>query len=92
MESDFLSNVESISSKQQSQIVETPTKETYTPIEILGLSPRTLNACINGDIGSIEQLVKCSEAKLSNLRGFGKKALNEVKDALAGRGLALADE
>ncbi|MBI96223.1 DNA-directed RNA polymerase subunit alpha [bacterium] len=92
VESDFLSNVDSISSKQQSQIVEAPAKETYTPIEILGLSPRTLNACINGDIGSIEQLVKCSEAKLSNLRGFGKKALNEVKDALAGRGLSLADE
>jgi len=92
VESDFLSSSESISSKQQSQVVEAPAKETYTPIEILGLSPRTLNACINGDIGSIEQLVKCSEAKLSNLRGFGKKALNEVKDALAGRGLALADE
>jgi len=25
-------------------------KETYTPIEILNLSPRTLNALINADI------------------------------------------
>ena len=67
-------------------------KETYTPIEILGLSPRTLNACINGEIGSIEQLTKCTETKLSNLRGFGKKALTEVRDALNSRGLSLADE
>lgn len=67
-------------------------KESYTPIEILNFSPRTLNALINGGIGSIEQLTKCSHATLTNLRGFGSKAFDEVEVVLAERGLALADE
>jgi DNA-directed RNA polymerase subunit alpha len=92
VEPEFMADIDSISKKQEEEESKKPKKESYTPIEILGLSPRTLNACINGEIGSIEQLTKCSENKLTNLRGFGKKALNEVKAALATRGLALADE
>lgn len=67
-------------------------KESYTPIEILNLSPRTLNALINAGVGSIEQLTKCTESMLSNFRGFGAKALEEVKVTLATRNLALSDE
>lgn len=92
VEAEFMSDMDSIAKKQQEEESKKPKKESYTPIEILGLSPRTLNACINGEIGSIEQLTKCTESKLTNLRGFGKKALNEVKAALATRGLALAEE
>jgi DNA-directed RNA polymerase subunit alpha len=69
-----------------------PVKESYTPIEILNLSPRTLNALINAGVGSIEQLTKCTESILSNFRGFGAKALDEVKATLATRGLTLASE
>ncbi len=69
-----------------------PIKESYTPIEILNLSPRTLNALINAGVGSIEQLTKCTESILSNFRGFGAKALDEVKATLATRGLTLSDE
>ena len=69
-----------------------PVKESYTPIEILNFSPRTLNALINAGVGSIEQLTKCSEPALANFRGFGAKALDEVKDTLAERGLKLADD
>jgi DNA-directed RNA polymerase subunit alpha len=69
-----------------------PVKESYTPIEILNLSPRTLNALINAGVGSIEQLTKCTESILSNFRGFGAKALDEVKSTLASRGLKLSDE
>lgn len=67
-------------------------KESYTPIEILNLSPRTLNSLINAGVGSIEQLVKCSPATLSNFRGFGTKALDEVKQTLATRNLKLSEE
>ena len=67
-------------------------KESYTPIEILNLSPRTLNSLINAGVGSIEQLVKCTSATLSNFRGFGTKALDEVKATLATRGLKLSEE
>lgn len=69
-----------------------PIKESYTPIEILNLSPRTLNALINAGVGSIEQLTKCTESMLSNFRGFGAKALDEVKMTLATRNLTLSEE
>jgi DNA-directed RNA polymerase subunit alpha len=69
-----------------------PVKESYTPIEILNLSPRTLNALINAGVGSIEQLTKCTESMLSNFRGFGAKALDEVKATLGTRGLSLSEE
>ena len=54
--------------------------------------PLSLNALINAGVGSIEQLTKCTEASLSNFRGFGAKALDEVKATLAERGLSLADD
>lgn len=93
VEPEFLSDFEKIAAKAKAEEESAkPKQESYTPIEILGLSPRTLNSLINGDIGSIEQLVKCNESKLSNLRGFGKKALTEVADALEKRGLALSEE
>jgi DNA-directed RNA polymerase subunit alpha len=93
VEPEFMSDFEKIAAKaKEEEESAKPKQESYTPIEILGLSPRTLNSLINGSIGSIEQLVKCNPAKLSNLRGFGKKALTEVSDALEKRGLALTEE
>ena len=67
-------------------------KESYTPIEILNLSPRTLNSLINAGVGSIEQLTKCTPGTLSNFRGFGTKALEEVKQTLATRNLTLSED
>lgn len=89
VEADFISDYKSIMDRNTQSDNGSPSQESYTPIEILGLSPRTLNALINGGIGSIEQLVKCSEAKLANMRGFGKKALTEVREALQARNLDL---
>jgi DNA-directed RNA polymerase subunit alpha len=83
----FVADAEKIVQRQRAQ--ESEQREAYTPIEVLGLSPRTLNALINGNIGSIEQLVKCTEGKLGNLRGFGKKAMTEIKAALKERNLKL---
>ncbi len=92
VEAEYMSDFQKISQKQELEEKNKPVQEAYTPIEILGFSPRTLNALINGGIGSIEQLSKCTESKLTNLRGFGRKALTEVKDALKSRGLNLAEE
>lgn len=92
VEEDYMSDISSILQKEQEEEAKKPNQESYTPIEILGFSPRTLNALINGGIGSIEQLSKCTESKLTNLRGFGKKALNEVADALEKKGLSLAED
>lgn len=92
VEEHYMSDIKSIMDKEKEQQASKPSQESYTPIEILGFSPRTLNALINGGIGSIEQLSKCTESKLSNLRGFGKKALTEVKNALEKKGFSLSEE
>jgi len=92
VEAEFMSDFDQIAQKTAAEDSKKPVQEMYTPIEILGLSPRTLNSLINGGIGSIEQLTKCTESKLNNLRGFGKKALTEVTDALKERDLALAED
>lgn len=92
VETDFVADFSRSGAPAAEEGDSAPVKESYTPIEILNFSPRTLNALINAGVGSIEQLTKCSEAALSNFRGFGAKALDEVKDTLAERGLALADD
>ncbi len=52
------------------------------PIEELGLSARTANALINNDIKTVRDLVSLSEVDLKDLKGFGSKALDEVKEKL----------
>jgi DNA-directed RNA polymerase subunit alpha len=92
VEPEFVADFSRAASQHVDDASHTPVKESYTPIEILNFSPRTLNALINAGVGSIEQLTKCSEATLSNFRGFGAKALDEVKKTLGDRGLKLADD
>jgi DNA-directed RNA polymerase subunit alpha len=86
---EFIADIRQVIEREKQEVKADLEKETYTPIEIMGLSPRTLNALVNGDILSIEQLTKCTEAKLSSIKGFGKKAMTEVRDALKGRGFKL---
>jgi DNA-directed RNA polymerase subunit alpha len=57
--------------------------ELMTSIEDLNLSARTTNALVNNDIHTIKDLVSLSEAELRDLKGFGNKALDEVKDKMA---------
>ena len=52
------------------------------PIEELDLSARTANALLNNDIRTIRDLVTLSEMDLRDLKGFGQKALDEVKEKL----------
>lgn len=54
-----------------------------TPIEDLNLSARTTNALTNNEIQTLKDLVSLDEAELRDLKGFGNKALDEVKDKLA---------
>ena len=62
---------------------EDETSELNTPIEELNLTARTANALINNDIRTVHDLVTLSEQDLRELKGFGSKALDEVKDKLA---------
>ncbi len=86
---EFISDIREVIEREKQEVKADLEKETYTPIEIMWLSPRTLNALVNGDILSIEQLTKCTEAKLSSIKWFWKKAMTEVREALKGRGLKL---
>ncbi len=57
--------------------------ELMTPIEDLNLSARTTNALINNEIHTLKDLFSLSDTELRELKGFGSKALDEVKDKLA---------
>ena len=65
------------------QADEDETSELNTSIEELNLTARTANALINNDIRTVHDLVTLSEQDLRELKGFGSKALDEVKDKLA---------
>ena len=62
----------------------------FTPIEILHLSNRTLNALINNDILLIEQLISKTERELLALKGIGVAVLQEIKEKLVKNELKLA--
>jgi len=65
------------------QDVDDESNELNTSIEELNLTARTANALINNDIRTVHDLVTLSEQDLRELKGFGSKALDEVKDKLA---------
>lgn len=54
-----------------------------TSIEDLNLSARTTNALINNDIHTIKDLFSLNDIELRDLKGFGSKALDEVKEKMA---------
>lgn len=65
------------------QTEEEDTSELNTSIEDLNLSARTANALVNNDIRTVHDLVTLNDQELRELKGFGSKALDEVKDKLA---------
>jgi DNA-directed RNA polymerase subunit alpha len=60
-----------------------------TPIEELDLSVRSFNCLKRQGVNTIGQLTECTEADLLNIRNFGAKSIEEVKDKLQGMGLGL---
>ena len=65
------------------QVAEDDASELNTSIEELNLTARTANALVNNDIRTVHDLVTLTEQDLRELKGFGSKALDEVKDKLA---------
>ncbi len=61
------------------------------PIEDLDLTIRSYNCLKREGIHSVGELVARSEADLLDIRNFGAKSITEVKEKLAGLGLALKD-
>jgi DNA-directed RNA polymerase subunit alpha len=60
-----------------------------TPIEELDLSVRSYNCLKRQGVNTIGQLSECSENDLLNIRNFGAKSIEEVKDKLQQMGLGL---
>jgi len=91
VEPEFMTDISTITQKKEEEKAAEAKaeEEKYTPIETLNFSPRTLNSLINGGVGSIEQLVKCTSDQLSCFRGFGKKAMEEVDEKLKSKNLIL---
>jgi DNA-directed RNA polymerase subunit alpha len=53
------------------------------PVDELNLSARTTNALISAGIKTVGDLVSLSDDELNDLKGFGAKAREEVKDKVA---------
>jgi predicted flap endonuclease-1-like 5' DNA nuclease len=55
-----------------------------------GLSQPALRALANAGIAHLKQLAEWSEADLKRLHGLGPKGINDLRGALAARGLTFA--
>ncbi|MDI6689179.1 MAG: DNA-directed RNA polymerase subunit alpha [Actinomycetota bacterium] len=62
-----------------------------SPIEDLDLSVRSYNCLKKQGIHNLEQLLQCTEEDLLNIRNFGAKSIEEVKDKLAKLNLSLKE-
>ncbi|HEY5713792.1 MAG TPA: DNA-directed RNA polymerase subunit alpha [Candidatus Gracilibacteria bacterium] len=87
---DFTTSFSALKQREEAEaLAENVAKEeSFTPIDILGFSQRTLNALVNGGITSVEQLLKTPMSQLTQLRGFGSKAKQELDQVLQARGYA----
>ncbi|WP_040313214.1 DNA-directed RNA polymerase subunit alpha [Gleimia coleocanis] len=70
---------------------ETLAADLALPIENLGLQSRSYNALRRRGILSVGELVAHSEADLLDIRNFGLKSIEEIKEKLAGLGMTLKD-
>jgi DNA-directed RNA polymerase subunit alpha len=70
------------------EIEEEDTKQIYPSIEELELSVRAYNCLKREGIDSVEKLLDYSEDELLDIRNFGQKSIQEVKDKIRELGLS----
>jgi DNA-directed RNA polymerase subunit alpha len=75
--------------EEESAAGELEVKAPDARIEELDFSVRTYNCLKKANILTISELVNITEQDLLNIRNFGRKSLQEVKDKLAQLGLSL---
>jgi DNA-directed RNA polymerase subunit alpha len=66
-----------------------PTSEWDIPVEALNLSVRSFNCLKRAGISKVSELLDMTEDEIIKMRNFGKKSLDEIKQVLEERGLAL---
>lgn len=67
-------------------------KSLSVPIEQIDLTVRSYNCLKRHAINTLEDLVKCTEGDLMNIRNFGSKSIDEVKSKLEELGLSFKKE
>ena len=70
-------------------VVEEADPELEIPIEDLNLTQRSYNCLKREGIHTVGELVKRTEQDLLDIRNFGMKSIDEVKEKLEARGLSL---
>jgi len=65
--------------------------EMAMPIESLDLTVRSYNCLKREGINNVSELMALSEHQLMNIRNFGQKSVDEVRDKLIEMGLSLKD-
>ena len=75
----------------QAPIEVSGSSELAMPIEDLELSVRSYNCLKREGINTVSELVALSETQLMNIRNFGQKSVDEVRDKLVEMGLSLKD-
>lgn len=61
-------------------------------VEEVNFSPRTTNALLNNDIRTMKDLMRLSDTELKELKGFGAKAYDEVREKIAELGFESESE
>lgn len=88
-----VSGKESISRKEQKvEIDEIDNAAAKILIEEVNLSPRTTNALLNNELKTIDDVLHLKDSELRQLKGFGAKAYDEIKDKIAELGFEMAKE
>jgi len=64
------------------------TKQEYPSIEELELSVRAYNCLKREGVDTVEKLLEYTEDELLDIRNFGQKSIQEVKDKIKGLGLS----
>ena len=65
--------------------------ELSIPIEDMDLSVRSYNCLKREGINTVSELIALSEDQLMNIRNFGSKSVDEVRDKLVSMGLKFRD-
>lgn len=68
---------------QEEEEEEGPNLEGKLKIEEAGFSPRTTNALVNAGIKTIAGLKRLSDLKIEEIKGLGKKGIEEIKNKLS---------
>ena len=69
-----------------------PVEVYQTPLEKLELSPRTLNSLKNHGLQRVGQILEMTDDELKEIRNFGVKSLDELKERLKDIGYGLQEE